>query len=85
MAGWEYYECQEEGIGDYFLASLQADIAALATLHGIHPVRCGFHRMLAARFKCGIFYRDFPEETVVEAILDLRRDPKWIRRQLRSR
>ena len=69
MAGWEFYETLEEGVGDYFLASIQADISALSTLHGIHPLRCGFYRMLAAKFKCGIFYRDFQDETVIEAIL----------------
>ena len=41
--------------------------------------------MIAGRFPFGIYYRDTEAATEVIAILDLRRDPFWIRRELRKR
>jgi hypothetical protein len=41
--------------------------------------------MLMHRFPFGIYYRDLKTETQVFAILDLRRDPNWIRRELSGR
>jgi len=41
--------------------------------------------MLASRFPFGIYYREHSDETQVFAVLDLRRNPNWIRRELRKR
>jgi hypothetical protein len=41
--------------------------------------------MLASRFPFGIYYREHGGETQVFAVLDLRRDPNWIRKELRKR
>ena len=41
--------------------------------------------MLGSRFSLGIYYRERGNDTLVAAVLDLRRDPKWIRKQLRQR
>jgi len=51
-------------------------------LAGIHPMGFGFHRALSKRFPFGIYY--LVEDAVIHiyAVLDLRRDPAWIRRRL---
>jgi hypothetical protein len=69
-------------VGEYFWNSLFADIDSLALYGGIHPVRFGFHWMLASRFPYAVYYRIEKEEVVVRAVLDCRRDPAWITRRL---
>lgn len=69
-------------MGDYFTDSILADIESLALYHGIHQRFFGLHRMLAHRFPFGIYYRETKSETQVIAVLDLRRDPNWIRKEL---
>lgn len=49
-AGWRFYNRQGEGLGDYFLDSLFADIDSLALYAGVHQKVFGFHRLLAKRF-----------------------------------
>ncbi len=80
-----FYEKQGEGLGGYFFDSLFSDIDSLLLYAGIHPMVFGYHRMLAKRFPYAIYYR-FEKETlvVVRRVLDLRRDPKKIKRALNS-
>lgn len=78
----DFYDAQARGIGDYCADSLVADIASLALYHGIHSRHWGCYRMLAHRFPFGIYYRETPTETQVLAVLDLRREPNWIRKEL---
>jgi hypothetical protein len=80
----DFYDVQEPGIGDYCADSLVADIESLAVYHGIHSRHFGFYRALAHRFPFGIYYRETETEpeTQVFAVLDLRRDPNWIRKEL---
>ena len=42
----------------------------------------GFHRALSKRFPFGVYYRVEDAAILVYAVLDLRRDPAWIRRRL---
>ncbi len=84
-AAREFYDAISSGLGDYFAASLLADLAKLAVDHGIHSVHYGCHRLLADRFPFGIYYVERSAEVQVVAILDLRRRPGWIRHQLRER
>lgn len=84
-AARDFYGVQEIGVGDYFVDSLLADIESLAEFRGIHPRHFEFHRMLASRFPFGIYYRESGSETQVFVILDLRRNPTWIRKELRKR
>jgi hypothetical protein len=37
LKGYEFYEFQEAGIGEYFLDSLYSDIDSLHFYAGIHP------------------------------------------------
>src|SRR5947207_1965611 len=80
-----FYDAQEFGMGDYCADSLVVDIERLALFHGIHACHFGFHRMLASRFPFGIYYREASNETRVFAVLDLRRNPNWIRKELGKR
>ncbi len=81
-AGYNFYERQETGVGDCFLNSVFADIDSLALCGGIHPLRSGFHWVLASRFPWAVYYRIEKEEVVVRAVLDCRRDPAWISKRL---
>ena len=78
----DFYDKLSPGVGDYCVDSLLADIESLAFFHGIHAKQFSLYRMLAHRFPFGIYYRDTDAETQVFAVLDLRRDPSWIRKEL---
>ena len=71
--------------GEYFATALAADIDSLILFAGIHPMEFGFQRALAKRFPFGVYY--LIEEGVIRvyAVLDLRRDPAWIRRRLTAK
>ena len=81
--GFLFYENQQEDLGDYFLDSIFADIDSLNVYGGIHRKVFGFHRLLAKRFPYGIYYEIERNEIRVRAVLDCRRDPKWIRQKLK--
>ena len=84
-AARDFYNEIEQGVGDYFLRRIVEDIEHLTSLSGIHGLHFGFHRMLSEKFPFGIYYRENAHETQVFAILDLRREPTWIRAGLHSR
>ena len=84
-AARDFYEAQEPGVGEYCVDSLLADIESLGLLSGIHSLHFGVHLMLGSRFPFGIYYREHGDETQVLAVLDLRRDPNWIRKELGER
>jgi plasmid stabilization system protein ParE len=84
-AARRFYDDGEAGVGEYCVASLLADIQSLALYHGIHRREHGCLRMLASRFPFGIYYLEAEDETRVVAVLDLRRDPSWIRSQVTGR
>jgi len=81
----DFYDSREFGIGIYCVDALIADLESLTLFHGVHSVHFGCHRMLATHFPYGIYYIEAPKETRVVAILDLRRDPNWIRKELNKR
>jgi hypothetical protein len=81
--GFHFYEKQGSGLGNYFMDSLFSDIDSLQVYAGIHPIYFGaYHRMLAKRFPFAIYYKVSGDETLVYAVLDCRRSPVWIRKQL---
>ena len=84
-AARDFYESQETGVGEYCVDSLLADIRSLSLFSGIHPIHFGLHRMLASRFPFAIYYRERGDKTQVLAVLDLRRNPSWTRKELRTR
>jgi hypothetical protein len=57
LVGFEFYETQAAGLGQYFLDSLFSDIDALALYAGVHPKPLsGLHRSLSKRFPFAIYY-----------------------------
>lgn len=85
IEGFYFYEKQSIGIGDYFIDSLFSDIDSLQIYSGIHPIYFGiYHRMLSKRFPFAIYYKVLKGETFVYAVLDCRRNPAWIKKQLKS-
>ena len=83
--GFRFYEKQENGVGSYFLDSLFSDIDSLQLYAGIHPVHFGrFHRLLSKRFPYAVYYQMDADAALVRAVLDLRRDPEWIKRKLQG-
>jgi len=81
--GWEFYDRQGQGVGDYFLDSVKADVEGLRISAGIHPIKYrDYHRMLCRVFPFAVFYTKQGDEVTIYAIVDCRRDPAWIRRRL---
>jgi hypothetical protein len=83
VAGFHFYEKQQNGLGAYFLESVYSDIESLKLYAGIHrqPYR-EFHRMLSKRFPFAIYYKTAATIAYVHAVVDCRRSPAWIRRHL---
>jgi plasmid stabilization system protein ParE len=84
VAGYHFYEVQSPGLGSYFLDSLFADIDSLLLYAGIHLVVHDSYRALATKFPYAIYYRLEGDCIRVRAVIDCRRNPKWIRRRLQS-
>ena len=84
QAGFHFYEAQQAGIGDFFLDSTYSEIDSLLLYAGIHRKIFGYHRQLCRRFPFAIYYKLEGEDIFVWRVLDLRRDPIWIQKQIRS-
>ena len=81
--GYEFYESQERGVGDYFLTSVRADIEGLRISGGVHrQLYKDYHRLLCRVFPFAVFYTLKDNEVTVYAVVDCRRDPLWIRHHL---
>lgn len=80
--GFCFYEKQQPGLGAYFLDSLFADIDSLAIYGGIHRCVFGTRRLLGRTFPFGVYYDIVADTAQVKAVLDCRRDPKWIQKKL---
>ena len=82
--GWHFYEDQEAGVGAQFYEVVMASLRELSWEHDIHPSKGRFQRSLIMKFHTGIYYSIEAEAVIVHRILDLRRNPRWLRRQLRD-
>ena len=82
-----FYEDQEAGLGDEVVNFLLAQIHELEHFAGIHrKKRATYQWVTRGKFPYYVIYYRIMDETVlVEAVLDHRRDPKWIRRTMRDR
>jgi len=80
--GRSFYERQAKGLGDYFDESLAADIESLRLYAGIHPIMHGYYRKLSKRFPYAVYYEIKGSEVRVRAVLDCRRNPRWIQSRL---
>jgi plasmid stabilization system protein ParE len=84
LAGFHFYERQNPGAGHYFLDSLIADIDSLVLHAGVHRKIGGFFRLLSARFPFAVYYKIENDVVRIRRVLDCRRDPSWISRQLKK-
>ena len=81
--GFLFYETQAVGLGDYFASCLKADIEGLKVSAGVHRIVYADYHWLRV-FPYGVFYTFEQDVAVVWAIIDLRRDPAWIREHLKD-
>ncbi|MCX6938510.1 MAG: type II toxin-antitoxin system RelE/ParE family toxin [Verrucomicrobia bacterium] len=81
--GFAFYEKQQSGLGAYFLNSLFSDIDSLKLHAGVHRKIHGSYRLLGRIFPFAVYYEIHAGTAEVKAVLDCRRDPKWIQRKLK--
>ena len=83
--GYDFYESQEIGLGDYFLSSVRADIESLRVTAGVHSIMyADYHRLLCKTFPFAVYYTKSNKEITIFAVVDCRRDAAWVRRHLRQ-
>lgn len=86
IVGFDFYERQAAGLGQYFLDTLFSDIDALALYASVHPKPiAGLHRSLSRRFPFAIYYDFDGRMAIVLAVLDCRRNPRSIHGTLGAR
>ena len=78
-----FYEAQEPGVGRRFLAYMTDEIDHLSNYLGTHGRAGKYHRALVQKYHTGIFYLIKEDTLEIRRVIDLRRDPKWIRRELK--
>ena len=84
--GMAFYETQQEGLGDYFLNCLAADIESLGMTAAIHrKVYRDYFRLLSRVFPYAVYYTGNKETVTVWAVLDCRRNPAWIADHLKGK
>ena len=83
IQGFKFYEKQAEGIGNYFLETLYAEIDSLTETVGIHPIYFKtYHRLLSKRFPFAVYYQIDNNVTYIYAVLDCRKNPALTRQKL---
>jgi hypothetical protein len=89
LAGYDFYESQQAGLGEYFVDSVLSDIEGLLIHAGVHiRTSRSIYRSLGSKFPFGIYYRlngANNEVAQVIAILDTRQKPMRIRSTLKQR
>jgi plasmid stabilization system protein ParE len=80
---YDWYEAQREGLGDEFLAAVQAALESILNHPEAAPiVHRETRRLLLRRFPYGIHYRLIDEEVVVVACFHAKRNPRlWSTRR----
>jgi plasmid stabilization system protein ParE len=77
------YEDKVEGLGEEFLLTIDGSLTAIVQFPELAPV---YHktvrRLVVNRFPYGVFYAVEGRRIVVHAVLDLRQDPRSIRKRL---
>jgi hypothetical protein len=77
--GYLFYEKQFRGLGDYFEASILADIRSLVVYAGVHEIHFGIYfRKIASRFPHAIYYTVENDVIYIYAVADTRRDLPWV-------
>ena len=83
QAAFDRYEDYQPGRGEVFMRQLDAAFTLLRRQPEMAPVYAGsYRRMLIRDFPYGVFYEAQPTRLIVAAVMDLRQDPRTIRRKL---
>ena len=76
--GYIFYEEQYLGLGNYFEASILADIRSLVIYAGVHEIHFGiYYRKIASRFPYAIYYTAENDIIHIYAVADTRRKSNW--------
>ncbi len=78
-AAYDWYEGREEGLGQRFVAQVDAALALIEQTPELHPrLHREIRRVLTRRFPFGVFYIVEKESVVVLAVLHQASDPeRW--------
>lgn len=83
QAAYEWLDEQREGRGDQFLTRLrEVEVLLSRNPHVGVQVDSSIRKILVPRFDYGVFYTIEGQRIMVAAVLDLRRDPEFIRSRL---
>ena len=76
-AACEWYEEQRSGLGDEFVAAVDAAVASILSFPEAHPVvHRGARRVLLERFPHGLYYRFDGQRVIIVACMHAARDPR---------
>jgi plasmid stabilization system protein ParE len=78
-----FYEAQEKGVGQAYLACMFGEIDQLANFAGTHGRSGKFYRAIVQKHHTAIFYILTEDLLDIRRVIDLRRHPKWIRHELK--
>ena len=85
IRGYNFYESQEAGVGDYFLDSLWSSIDSLVLYYGIQEIfHRKYYRMLSTTFPYAIYYTYDSDTIYVASVQDVRRKPAFNSTRLES-
>lgn len=76
---YQWYELQQAGLGEEFLAAVRAALESMmASAESFPVVHRQTRRALLRRFPYGLYYRIFDDQIVVVACMHGRRNPqRW--------
>ncbi len=84
LRGYDFYESQSLGLGDYFRRRILEDIDSLERFGGIHEKYRGYHRTISRKFPYLIYDSVTGDLVTVVAVLDGRSRPDWIEQRVSS-
>lgn len=77
QAAYEWYEAQRPGLGDEFIATVDAAVASIRAFPDAYPVvHRGARRVLLERFPYCLYYRVESKVVVIVACMHAARDPR---------
>ena len=79
---YKFYENQAEGLGEYCIDVIFAELDRLKFFAGIHPKLFNYHRCLTPRFPVSIYYKIVNQDVIIAAILDNRTNPQKSEKRL---
>lgn len=84
--GYLFHEDRQPGLGEYFASCIRSDIEGLRITAGMHRVMYrDFFRLVSKIFPYGIFYTFEDDTAIIWAVVDLRRNPEWIKERLSNK